>query len=115
MKWTLVLVAALLSSCATSNSLREGPLFISLKAERPPEQVAACIATAWGRTKNFNTRLEQAGDRTDVILSGSTVGGSDMIASVFNDGRVTMAKRKAAWSGMDDQRAADVRRCSVNL
>lgn len=116
MKRTLPLAATLaLTGCATAADMRGGKPFLETKAERPVDQVASCIALAWGETKNFNTRLERGADRTDVILSGSNVLGSDMVASVFDDGRVAMYRRGAIWSGMDNDRAADVRRCSALL
>jgi hypothetical protein len=100
MKQAVVILAGLVAGCATADSMRDQAPFFAAHSAKPTQDVAGCVAVAWG-SAGFNLRTEAGSDRTSVILSGSTMVGSDMVADIYTDGRVTMQRRKAIWSGLD--------------
>lgn len=108
------LPAALLiavAACTPTSSVRQRPAIVSAVATKDPDDVAGCIALAWGKTPNFRVRTETAPGTRSVILSGSSVGGIDMVADVSDDRRVTMHARAAGWGAMGDRLSAAVRDC----
>jgi len=109
MKHGVLIAAVLMAGCATADGMRDSEPFFAGKTTHTQQDVASCVALAWSKA-GFNLRTEAAADRSSIILAGSTPMGSDMVADIYADGRVTMQRRKAAWAGLDgrlrDQLAA---------
>lgn len=100
-----------LPACTTPRSVSDNEPFYSGHSSKSREATSACVAARWSRTKGFHTRLEDHGAETSVILSGSSVTGIDMIATVHENGDVEMHKRPAAWSHLDERLRDDIVGC----
>ena len=98
--------------CASTQALSGDTPFFTGQAAGQPASVVACIAERWSATKNFKTGVRSRDGVTEVVLSGGSVAGADMVASVTKSGSVTMRKRRAAWGSLDDRLRDAVANCT---
>lgn len=109
-----VLVTAVISGCTTPASVSGNAAFWSGSSTARPHDVAACIAVAWSATKGFHVHTDENPDATSVMLSGSSVTGIDMIATISRTGSVEMHKRPALWSDLDKKLRDNVIACAAH-
>jgi hypothetical protein len=94
----------LLSACTTPQGMRaNGRAFFTGTTNKAPGLVAECVAVAWRKAAHLHVRTSDFNGRFSVILSGSSVTGSDMVADFASDGTVTMNVRPARWGAIDDR------------
>jgi hypothetical protein len=94
----------LLTACTTPQGMRtNGRPFFTGTTNKAPRAAAECVAVTWRTTAHFHVRTSDFNGRFSVILSGSSVTGSDMVADFASDGTVTMNVRPAGWGAIDDR------------
>ncbi|MFN3676687.1 MAG: hypothetical protein ACK4TC_11970 [Sphingomonas pseudosanguinis] len=111
MKYRALAIAIVLSGCTTASSVSEGRAFFTGQTAKEQAAVAGCVGAAWSEVPGFNSRIERQPGNIAVILSGSSVGGIDMVTNIHADGAVDMHRRPAAWSGLDKRLAQAVAGC----
>ena len=103
-----------LASCTTVNSVGANVPYWTGTTSRQRSEVAMCVAREWGKTKGFRVEIKDSEAETSIILTGSTLAGIDMVASIHADGRIEMHKRPAAWSHLDARLRDATAACAAN-
>jgi outer membrane lipoprotein SlyB len=111
MTYRALAIAIMLTGCTTAKSVSEGQAFFAGQTTKEQTAVAGCVGAAWSGVPGFKSRIERQSGNIAVILSGSSVGGIDMVTNIRGNGAVDMHRRPAAWSGLDRRLADAVRDC----
>jgi hypothetical protein len=113
MRKPIVLLGVLMMvGCVSPASMRNQPAYFASTSTKAPADIVSCALAAWSsNSAKFPVTTARAGPLTTITLNSGSLAGADMIADIYDSGRVEMRRRPAIWSGLDETLAASLKNC----